>query len=131
MLNLQRAILAIGMFSLFEALLQTKLRWSNPFQELDAYLQKQSKSELASAITDYKLAINVLKHGEGRSHDDLLARATTLDFKVRASDDPFFEEGDVSQVDILVAVDDKFVRRCAALIDEARTLVSATEDIWL
>ncbi len=131
MLNLQRAILAIGMFSLFEALLQSKLGWANPFGELDAYLLKKDKPELASSITEYKLAINVLKHGQGRSLNELLDRASELEFKVRSPDHPFFEEGDVAEVDTLVAVDDKFVQRCAILINQARTHISETEDIWL
>jgi hypothetical protein len=131
MLRLQRAILAIGMFSLFEALLQTKLTWAKPFDELDAYLRKQAKPELASAITDYKLAINVLKHGEGRSLTELLSRASGLDFNVRAAEDPFFEEGDVSEVDILVDVDDRFVRRCAQLIEDASAVIRTHEDAWL
>ena len=131
MLRLQRAVLSIGMFSLFEALLQTKLGWAKPFDELDKYLRKHTKTELASAITDYKLAINVLKHGEGRSHTELLARAATLEFKVRASADPFIEEGDVSEVDILIDVGDKFVRRCEELIEDASGLIRLQEKIWL
>jgi hypothetical protein len=34
MLRLQRAILAIGMFSLFEALLQSGMGWEQPFDRL-------------------------------------------------------------------------------------------------
>src|SRR5262245_30708167 len=113
MFNLQRAILAIGMFSLFEALLQSALGWEDPFQQLDAYLRWHNKPELATTINDYKLAINVLKHGDGRSHADLHARASSLQFKVRDHTETFFGEGDISAVSILVHVDDKFVRRCA------------------
>jgi hypothetical protein len=119
------------MFSLFEALLQSKLGWEKPFEQLDAHLRWHAKPELATTIHDYKLAINVLKHGEGWSHKELLGRASTLEFKVREVHDAFFEEGDVSEVDILIDVDDAFVRRCAALIDEARTIISETEQIWL
>lgn len=117
--RLQRAILAVGMFSMFEALLQSKLKWTEPFSQLDDYLRKHDKHHLASAIIDYRLAVNVFKHGEGRSHRELLARADKLEFKVRADGDHFHEEGDVSDVGILVDVDDQFVRRCAELIEEA------------
>jgi hypothetical protein len=117
--RLQRAILAVGMFSMFEALLQSKLQWTDPFLQLDDYLRKHDKPHLAVAILDYKRAVNVLKHGEGRSHQELLARADKLEFKVRAADDYFGEEGDVSDVGILVDVDDQFVRRCAELIEQA------------
>ena len=131
MLRLQRAILVIGMFSLFEALLQSNLRWSKPFEELDARLRRYGRDQLATAVTDYKLAINVLKHGEGRSHAELLVRRSALDFRVRDPDDPFFQEGDVSEVDILVDVDDQFVLRCAELIEEASAVLRAHEDAWL
>jgi hypothetical protein len=117
--RLQRAILAVGMFSMFEALLQSKLKWTEPFSQLDDYLRRHNKPDLASAITDYRLAVNVLKHGEGKSHQELLARADKLEFKVRADGDHFHEEGDVSDVGILVDVDDQFVRRCAELIEQA------------
>lgn len=117
--RLQRAILAVGMFSMFEALLQTKLGWAKPFTQLDTFLRQLGQVDLASKITDYRLAINVLKHGEGRSHAELLSRAATLEFKVRAVVDHFQEEGDVSDVPILVDADDQFVRRSAQLIEQA------------
>ena len=117
--RLQRAILAVGMFSMFEALLQSKLKWTQPFIQLDDHLRKHDKLHLASAIYDYRLAVNVLKHGEGRSHQELIARADKLEFKVRADGDHFHEEGDVSDVGILVDADDQFVRRCAELIKQA------------
>ena len=63
--------------------------------------------------------MNVLKHGEGRSHQELLARADKLEFKIRAEGDHFYEEGDVSDVGILVDANDQFVRRCAELIEQA------------
>ena len=118
--RLQRAILAVGMFSMFEALLQSKLKWTQPFSQLDDYLRQH---QLASAIIDYRLAVNVLKYGEGRSHQELLARADKLEFKVRADGDHFHEEGDVSDVGILVDADDQFVRRCAELIEQAAEAV--------
>jgi hypothetical protein len=117
--RLQRAILAVGMFSMFEALLQSKLKWTQPFIQLDDHLRKNDKAQLASAIYDYRLAVNVLKHGEGRSHQELLARADELEFKVGADGAHFHEEGDVSDVGILVNADDQFVRRCAELIEQA------------
>jgi hypothetical protein len=125
--RLQRAILAVGMFSMFEALLQSKLKWTQPFSQLDDDLRKHNKPDLASAITDYKLAVNVLKHGEGRSHQELLARADKLEFKVRADGDHFHQEGDVSDVDILIDVDDQFVRRCAELIEQASEAIRLRE----
>jgi len=117
--RLQRAVLAVGMFSMFEALLQTKLKWEDPVAQLDDHFRVHGMKELASAIADYRLAINALKHGEGRSHKELLARADKLEFKVRAGGDHFYGEGDVTDVSTLVDVDDTFVRRCAELIEQA------------
>lgn len=116
--RLQRAVLAVGMFSMFEALLQYKLKWKDPIVQLDDYLRTHDKKELASAIFDYRLAVNALKHGEGRSHKELLARADKLEFKVRANGAHFYGEGDVTDVGTLVDVDDKFVRPCAELIEQ-------------
>jgi hypothetical protein len=131
MLRLQKAVLAIGMFSLFEALLQTKMNWAKPFDELQRYLDKHDEKHLASAFSDYRLAINALKHGQGRSRTELLARASTLEFKVRAAGDLFGEEGDVSEVDVLVDADEQFVRRCAELIQEISNFIRSKEHVWL
>jgi hypothetical protein len=128
--RLQRAILAVGMFSMFEALLQSKLNWTQPFLQLDEFLRKHDRLDLASTITDYRLAINVLKHGEGRSHKELLTRAATLEFKVRAAGGHFCEEGDVSDVGILVDADDQFVRRCAEVIEQASDAIRSQEQAW-
>ncbi len=131
MIRVQRAVLAIGMFSLFEALLRTKMNWTQPFDELHRYLNKHDKGHLASAFIDYRLAVNALKHGRGRSHTELLARGSSLDFKVRAAGDLFGEEGDISEVDVLVDADEQFVRRCAELIEEASNFIRSKERVWL
>ena len=84
MFNLHRAILAIGMYSLFEAL-------RNP-------------------------------SSDGRSPSNNSTLIYALDFKVREAHDSFFEGGDVHPYD----VDDAFARRCAALIDQERTLIPSS-----
>ena len=124
--RLQRAVLAVGMFSMFEALLQSKLKlgWDEPpFKRLEEFLLRHGKADLAAFITDYNLAINVLKHGKGKSYEKLLQRLDRLEFTVRG-DHEVCEEGDVSEVDILVDVDDDFVRRCAELIEQASSVIS-------
>ena len=67
--------------------------------------------------------MNVLKHGRGRSYERLLARPGEVEFKVKAPDENFFSEGDVSEVGVLIDVDDGFVRRCAAVIEEASAVI--------
>ena len=131
LVRLQRAVLALGMFSLFESMLQTRMGWDIPLDQLDAYLKKHGTAGFAQKFNDYKLAINVLKHGKGRSYDELLARSTGLDFTVKSDGEYFFDEGDVSEIlSLLIDVDEKFVFTCASLIEDAATLIRSIEKNW-
>jgi hypothetical protein len=123
MLRLQRTILVTGMFSLFESLLQSEMEWTDPFDRLKECLKQSPKSELAETFNDYQLAINVLKHGDRPSYRRLLTKSPKLGFKVKPEGEAFFFEGDVSEVSVLVDVDERLVRRCAALIQEVSTIV--------
>jgi hypothetical protein len=123
MLRLQRVIFATGMFSLFESVLQSQTGWDQPFTRLKEYLDQSGHTELAETFSDYQSAINVLKHGTGRSYRRLLARASKLEFKIKPEGEPFFHEGDVSEVDVLIDVNERFVRRCAVLIREVSSIV--------
>jgi hypothetical protein len=127
--RLQRAVTAVGMFSLFESLLKTGMSWEDPFSELGKYLRKHGENLLADNIDDYFRAINALKHGRGSSHNKLLTRSN-LEFKVKAESASFFE-GDVSEVGVLVDANDQFVRRCAELIQEVLAVIYAKDGIWL
>jgi hypothetical protein len=130
--RLQRAISAIGMFSLFEALLQSHLGWKKPFDHLVTYLEGLGESRLGQSFNQHRLAINVLKHGEGPSYDLLLASSSELEFKVRPKGQPFLSEGEVSEVGAPVDVDEAFVRRCAALIAEASAIIREREPrVWI
>jgi hypothetical protein len=127
--RLQRAVTAIGMFSLFESLLKSGMSWDDPFSELGKYLRKHGENLLADKIDDYFRAVNALKHGSGSSHNKLLSNPN-LDFKVRVGSD-FFFEGDVSEVGVLVDVDDQFVERCAELITDVLAVIHTKDGIWL
>jgi hypothetical protein len=131
MLRLQKAVLAIGMFSLFESLLQDRMNWKNPFEELEKYLKGYKQDALARTFDNYVLAINVLKHGEGRSYNLLLERLPELDFTVKAKDQSFFFEGDVSEVSVLIDANDAFVKRCATLIQEIAAVLRSNEKTWI
>jgi hypothetical protein len=130
-IRLQGAVLVIGMLSLFESLLQSHLGWERPFDQLDEYLQRHGKPELAATFERHRLAINVLKHGRGKSYDRLLAQSAELEFKLKELGRSFFDEGDVSEVGTLIDVDDQFVRRCAALIQEISGLIRSKESVWI
>jgi hypothetical protein len=131
LIRLQGAVLSIGMFSLFESLLQTHMGWPQPFDQLPKYLKDHKEDALANVFGDYQLAVNVLKHGRGRSYDQLLAKSANLEFKIKPEGGPFFHEGDVSEVDILIDVDDRFVRGCAALIERVSSVLRSNEQVWV
>ena len=116
MIQLQKAISAVGMFSMFDAILQDHLQCPNGFKKATALLEAKGESQLKDRFSDLKLAINVLKHGKGPSYDALVKKAGALPFRVKLPNDAFFNEGDVSEVATLVEVDDAFVLLCAEVI---------------
>ena len=118
MVQLQKVIMAVGMFSIFEASLQSALSCKEGFRKANDLLETAGKTDLKRRFTDLQIAINVLKHGHGRSYDDLIKRVADLDFRVRLPGQAFFEEGDVSEIATLVEVDDPFVTSCARVIRE-------------
>lgn len=116
--QLQKAVLAVGMFSMFEAVLQDDLNCADGFPEAARRLDAMGEAVLKESFSDLQLAINVLKHGRGRSYDALVGRANALPFRVKLPGEHFFNEGDVSEASTLIDVDDAFVRRCAAILRE-------------
>jgi len=118
MVQLQRVISAVGMFSMFDAILQDGLQCADGFRRAGEMLERQGEVALKERFCDLQLAINVLKHGRGRSYDALVQKAGSLPFRVKLPDEYFFNEGDVSEVSTLVEVDDAFVQSCADVIRE-------------
>jgi hypothetical protein len=117
MIQLQKAILAIGMFSLFESVLQEGLSCRNGFEKAKKVLIQKGKTELRNSFDNFIYAVNVLKHGRGRSYDALVSKFESLPFRIKLPGDSFFDEGDVSEISTLIEVDDKFVLNCAELIE--------------
>jgi hypothetical protein len=118
MIQLQKAISAVGMFSIFDAILQDGLECADGFRRAGELLEKQGEFTLKQRFGDLQLAINVLKHGRGRSYDALVEKADALPFRIKLPNEYFFNEGDVSEVSTLIEVDDAFVRSCADVIRE-------------
>lgn len=123
LVQLQKIISVVGMFSIFEAVLQEKLQCKDGFRQADEVMRSQGLDELREQFSDMQLAINVLKHGKGRSYDVLLGKASHLSFRVKLSDECFFEEGDISEVQTLITVDDAFVMLCAEIIQSVSMAV--------
>ncbi|MDT8873382.1 hypothetical protein RAA17_25360 [Komagataeibacter rhaeticus] len=74
---------------------------------------------------DYQCAINVLKHGRGRSYEYLTNRHKDLEFRIKLPDENFFNEGDVSEVTTLIDVDYTFVMDCAHIIEEVASALKS------
>lgn len=118
MIQLQKAIFAIGMFSMFDAILQDQLSCKNGFEGAKKILKEKQNFELHDSFDEFICAINVLKHGQGRSYEALLSKSELLPFRIKLRGENFFEEGDVSEIHTLIEVDDNFVLNCADLIDK-------------
>ena len=118
MIQLQKAIFSIGMFSMFEAALQDQLSCRNGFEGAKNILKEKQNLKLHNRFDEFICAINVLKHGKGRSYDALLSKSEILPFKIKLQGENFFDEGDISEIDTLIEVDDSFVLNCADLIDK-------------
>lgn len=115
-LRLQYAVTAVGIFSLFEAELQAQLEVEDGFRALRRMLDEHGKDELLLKFDLFKQAVNVLKHGVGRSYEALRAYAGELPFRIRQSDQDFFGEGDCTEISTLILADGEFVRNCAELV---------------
>lgn len=131
MVQLQKTILAVGMFSLFEAILQDGLSCSDGFRRASDILDREREADLKERFSDLQLAINVLKHGRGRSYDALVAKAEDLRFRVKLPEEAFFFEGDVSEVSTLIEVDDKFILSCAEVIREVSEAIRRAQSEFL
>lgn len=132
MVRLQKTIMAIGMFSIFEAILQDRLCCTNGFTEANLALERTFNITLLDKFKDYQCAINVLKHGKGRSYQYLVSRYEQLEFRVKLPGKSLFNEGDVSEVTILVDVDDAFVMGCARIIEKVTSILkSERPDVFI
>ena len=123
-LNLQKMIHAVGLFSVYEAHLQRRLHCRDGFKEAKSFLEQAGEISLKDKFHDYYLAINALKHGDGASYNNLVAKFNNLDFVVDTPTTPVQEEGDVSGVEGLVLVDDDFIQNCLAVITEVSECIS-------
>lgn len=71
-------LLAVDIFSVFEARMQHHFKRGPIARKLKALLTGAGQPDLANRIYQYYLAINVLKHGEGVSHRELLKTKSHL-----------------------------------------------------
>lgn|SRR5690606_4438551 len=117
-IRMQKIILAVGMFSIFEAWLQGHLNCDNGFVKAKEILTQSGDTELLEKFIDLELATNVLKHGSGRSYNKLLGKdGGTLKAHIREPGKDFYNEDDVSEIRSLINVDDGFITHCVRVID--------------
>ena len=130
MVQLQKAISAVGMFSMFDAILQDELQCADGFRLAGELLEARGEVALKERFSELQLAVNVLKHGRGRSYDALVRRVDALPFMVKLPVEAFFNEGDVGEVATLVEVDDVFILLCARVIHDVSIVVRAAAPDW-
>lgn len=111
-------ITAVGLMGTFEAMLQQRTGWTDTYGELNKALRGGGRADLADRMNDVRLAINVLKHGEGSSYEKLLFRRGLLPFPIKGRGEAFFNEGDVSEVGGLVDTRGGFLDGCTELLNE-------------
>ena len=104
---------AVGCVSLYESRLKKTFGWAVPFKELQEWLSQNNQSALALEVELLVMAINVLKHGEGRSLSTLQNFAGKLPFDLHLGDGEF----DVCFQPELISVGPDFVEYCADLIE--------------
>ncbi len=79
-------VLAVDIFTVFEARMQHHFKRGPFSRKLIAQLLSADENDLAERIRQYYLAVNVLKHGKGASYRELLSGPATL-FTVHQSED--------------------------------------------
>lgn len=121
--NTQIATSVVGIFSLYESRLQFAHGWGKPFDEVQRFLVTYGAPNQAEEFKNFRLAVNVLKHGKGASHTKLLARADQLPFEVQRTFGSLHEEGDVCPPSDLILVSVEFLGLCCDAIEKSWAIV--------
>ncbi|MCZ0813750.1 MAG: hypothetical protein ACQEVT_04980 [Pseudomonadota bacterium] len=100
---IQMEMAAVGVFSLFEARMQPYFPNGPFFKSLRTHLFDADQPDLANDVWNYYLAVNVLKHGQGTSYEELI-KSPELPFIIKRPDSFFFNEGDVAEPEGLIHV---------------------------
>jgi hypothetical protein len=94
-------------------------------------LERSGEIDLRNRFSFFLHAINVLKHGRGRSYDALIAMHASLPFRIKRPGEHSFFEGDVSEVATLVEVDDRFLQECADLVAQVAGVINKAYSFWI
>ena len=115
--QMQMVMVAVGGFSILEGILEQTRGWAEPFNQMDRELRAKGLGAIADDFMNFRQAVNVLKHGFGRSYEQLIQR-DKLPFRVKKADENFFDEGDIAEIPGLVLVDKDFVLACSIMIEQ-------------
>jgi len=119
MISLQKSFFFIGVFSYYEALLQERLDCKNGFEEAKSILKENSENELFEKFIELQLIVNALKHGKGRSYNQLLEKSDRkINVKIKEIDEPFFDEGNIDEISSLIEVNNEFIEQSIEIINE-------------
>jgi hypothetical protein len=117
MMQHQRVIVSVGVFSIFDAHLQDALECEDGFACAERQLLERGQTQLHEQFLHFRKAINVLKHGQGASYRRLLKDVGKLPFELSREDDQEVE-GVVNDIGGYIIVDDRFIRDCARIAVE-------------
>lgn len=106
--------------------MKNEIGWKDPCKKIRQVLGDGESVELLQRFEDYREAVNVLKHGEGRAFRSLAERKERLPFRIK-SDDTECDEGDVAAGEQLIVVDDSFVVGCVETVEEIVRVVSEAQ----
>ena len=124
MINLQKFIFIIGVFSIFESILQQELNCENGLKEAKHILKQKEEFELLERLSKLQLVINALKHGKGRSYNHLIENLDErLINKIKYPNQSFLNEGNINEITALVSIDNKFICENLDLIEEVYSLI--------
>ena len=115
--NSQVALSLVGVFSIYDSRLQNAIGGDKPIDDLINRLASNGRAAEAAALDDYRLVVNVLKHGVGSSHTKLLERKARLPFRVQAYVGELAAEGDVCPPSDLVIISTEHLEQCCDLIE--------------
>lgn len=87
-------LVAIDIFAVFEARMQRHFKRGPLSRKVKAALLEARQPDLADRLYQYYLAINVLKHGSGASHRELLGNKSMM-FVVKQVSEQTAKEGEV------------------------------------
>ncbi len=114
---------AVDLFSTFEARMQHHFRRGPFSRKLVTLLRDAGQTELADRFHQYYLAINVLKHGKGASHRELLNAPSAL-FVTKLALDSVAEDAP-QQAGLIDVTDQGFFDGLSATILEAHQFLES------